>query len=113
MLCKLAKYGATPGPVLAKEAGVTMAEGRPTGDLLVSRGLVTRTDGVLALTPAGAQTAERLVSAQQAWMKEHLSGWSPDQHAELAGVLDRLAREILGDDADAHLAGRPPEAAKS
>ena len=47
-------------------------------------------------------------------MREQLSGWSPEQHAELSGVLARLASAILGDDADSHLVDRHPErAAKS
>jgi EmrB/QacA subfamily drug resistance transporter len=111
VLAKLARQGATPGPELAKEAGVTMAEGRPTGDLLVGRGLVTRTDGVLALTEEGSTVAERLVAAQEQWMRDHLAGWSPDQYAELSGVLERLARAILGDDADRHLVDHHPEQA--
>ena len=36
VLAKLARHGATPGPELAKMAGITLAEGRPTGDVLVS-----------------------------------------------------------------------------
>jgi EmrB/QacA subfamily drug resistance transporter len=111
VLAKLARHGATPGPELAKMAGVTLAEGRPAGDLLVARGLVTRTDGVLALTPDGAEVARRLVDTQQQWMREQLSGWSPEQHAELSGVLARLASAILGDDADRHLVDRHPEPA--
>jgi EmrB/QacA subfamily drug resistance transporter len=112
VLCKLARVGATPGQELAKHAGVTMEEGRPTGDLLVSRGLVTRTNGVLALTEAGAQIAGKLARAQQNWMKEHLSGWSPDQHAELSDAVVRLSHQILGDDTDAHLVDHHPAEAK-
>jgi EmrB/QacA subfamily drug resistance transporter len=107
VLAKLARHsGAMPGAELARRAGMTLQEGRPTGDLLVARGLVTRTDGVLALTTAGAETAEKLVAAEQRWMTEHLAGWSPEQYAELHDVLARLARAILGDDADRHLAER-------
>jgi len=95
-----------PGADLARLAGMTLPEGRPTGDLLVARGLVTRTDGVLVLTPAGTETAEKLVAAEQRWMTEHLAGWSPEQYAELHDVLARLARAILGDDADRHLPER-------
>jgi DNA-binding MarR family transcriptional regulator len=89
-----------------------MEEGRPTGDLLVARGLVTRTNGVLALTRAGAEIAERLVRAQEACMKEYLSGWSPDEHAELSRVVVRLAHAMLGDDADAHLVDHHPAEAR-
>jgi MFS family permease len=106
ILTKLAKQGATAGPQLAKQAGVTMEEGRPNAQLLVDRGLITRTDGVLALTPAGAETAERLFSTQHDWLQGQLAGWSPEQHAELEPVLDKLARALLGDEFDRKLADR-------
>jgi EmrB/QacA subfamily drug resistance transporter len=106
ILTKLAKQGATPGPQLARQAGVTMEQGRPGAQLLVDRGLITRTDGVLALTPAGAQTAERLFGAQHDWLQGQLAGWSPEQHAELEHVLDRLSRALLGDEFDRKLADR-------
>jgi hypothetical protein len=31
---------------------------------------------------------------------ELLSGWSPEQHADLAHMLDRLSHALVGDDAD-------------
>jgi EmrB/QacA subfamily drug resistance transporter len=106
ILTMLAKQGATPGPQLAKQAGVTMEEGRPNAQLLVDRGLITRTDGVLALTPAGADSAERLFGAQHDWLENQLAGWSPEQHAELEHVLDKLSRALLGDEFDRKLADR-------
>jgi hypothetical protein len=104
-----------PGAELARLAGLTLAEGRPTGDLLVARGLVTRANGTLALTSTGTATAQKLVAAEQRWLTEQLAGWSPDQYAELSGVLAKLARDILGDDADRGLAerdGRIPPVAR-
>jgi len=83
-----------------------MVQGRPNAQLLVDRGLITRTDGVLALTPAGSQTAERLFGAQHDWLQGQLAGWSPEQHAELEHVLDRLSRALLGDEFDRKLADR-------
>jgi EmrB/QacA subfamily drug resistance transporter len=107
VLTKLSRHGgAMPGADLARLAGLTLAEGRPTGDLLVARGLVTRADGTLVLTTTGTATAEKLVTAEQRWLTEQLAGWSPDQYAELSGVLAKLARDILGDDADRRLAER-------
>ena len=106
ILTMLAKQGATPGPQLAKQAGVTMEEGRPNAQLLVDHGLITRTDGVLALTPAGTETAERLFGAQHDWLQTQLAGWSPEQHAELEHVLDKLSRALLGDEFDRKLADR-------
>jgi EmrB/QacA subfamily drug resistance transporter len=106
ILARLAKQGPTPGPELARQAGVTMDEGHPNAQLLVDRGLMTRTDGVLALTPAGEQTAARIFAAKHDWLQQQLAGWSPEQHAELEHVLTRLSREMLGDEADRRLADR-------
>jgi EmrB/QacA subfamily drug resistance transporter len=106
ILTRLAKQGATPGPELARQAGVTMAEGRPNAQLLVDRGLITRTEGVLALTPSGAQIAERLFGAQHDWLEAQLAGWSPEQCAELEHVLTSLSRALLGDESDRKLADR-------
>ena len=106
ILTMLAKQGATPGPQLAEQAGVTMEQGRPNAQLLVDRGLITRTDGVLALTPAGTQSAERLFGAEHDWLEHQLAGWSPEQHAELEHVLDKLSRALLGDEFDRKLADR-------
>jgi len=106
ILTMLAKQGATPGPELARQAGVTMEEGHPNAQLLVDRGLITRTDGVLALTPSGAETADRLFAAKHDWLEHQLAGWSPQQHAELEQVLTKLSRAMLGDEADRHLADR-------
>ena len=106
ILTMLAKQGATPGPELARQAGVTMEEGHPNAQLLVDRGLITRTDGVLALTPSGAETAERLFGAKRDWLEHQLAGWSPEQHAELEHVLTKLSRAMLGDEADRHLVDR-------
>jgi EmrB/QacA subfamily drug resistance transporter len=106
ILTMLAKQGATPGQELAKQAGVTVEEGHPNAQILVDRGLISRTDGVLALTPPGAQTAERLFTAKHDWLESQLAGWSPEQHTELDHVLTKLSRAMLGEDADAHLAAR-------
>jgi EmrB/QacA subfamily drug resistance transporter len=106
IVTRLARQGPTAGPDLARQAGVTMAEGHPNAQLLVDRGLITRTDGVLALTPGGRQTADRLFAAKHDWLERQLGGWSPEQHAELEHVLTKLSREMLGDNADRHLADR-------
>jgi EmrB/QacA subfamily drug resistance transporter len=114
ILTRLARQGATPGPALAKQAGVTMEEGHPSAELLVARGLITRSaDGVLALTPAGSQVADKLVGAQCDWLERHLAGWSPEQNAELSGVLHKLSRDILGDEADHRVVSREATVARA
>src|SRR6201998_2458359 len=79
-LPRLARQGAPPGKELARQAGVTVEEGQPNARLLLDRGLITRTDGVLALTPAGAETAERLFAAKRQWLARATLVWGP-RHA--------------------------------
>jgi EmrB/QacA subfamily drug resistance transporter len=107
LLTKLARQGATPGPELAKQAGVTMEEGHPAAQLLVDRGLITRSgDGVLSITAAGRLSADKLCDAQRQWMENQLGGWSAEQHAELDQVLAKFSHALLGDDADRRLIDR-------
>jgi EmrB/QacA subfamily drug resistance transporter len=111
VLAHLAKYGQIKGTDLAAEAGVTVEYGRPYVDALVEKGLVRRSDdGVLILTPAGGAAADRVFAAQREGLERLLAGWSPDQHADLAQMLDRLSRALMGDDADRHVLARPATA---
>jgi EmrB/QacA subfamily drug resistance transporter len=103
VLTRLARQGPTQGPELARQAGVTVEEGHPVAQQLVDDGLITRTDGVLALTPAGERTADKIFAAEREWLCDQLTGWSPEQHAELEHVLTKLSRALLGDDADRYL----------
>jgi DNA-binding MarR family transcriptional regulator len=103
VLTRLAKQGATPGVELASQAGVTVEEGHPVAEHLIGRGLITRSNGLLALTSAGEQCAAKLFAAQREWLEHQLEGWSPEQHAELELILTKLSRAVLGDEADRHL----------
>jgi EmrB/QacA subfamily drug resistance transporter len=106
VLSRLAKQGTVAGADLARQAGVTVQAGRPTIDRLVSDGLVAVSDGQLSLTPAGHEAAEKLFAARHKWLSQLLADWSPEEHAELAALLNKLSRAILGADADKHLADR-------
>jgi MFS family permease len=106
VLTRLARQGATPGPELARQAGVTVEEGHPVAEQLISKGLITRADGVLALTGEGERTADKLFAAQCDYLEKVLGGWSPEQHAELLHILAKLSRAILGDEADRHALDR-------
>ena len=100
VLTHLAKRDPLPGQELAREAGVTMERGRPYVDLLVQRGMVTRENGVLHITDAGRAAADRLFAARHQLLENLVADWSPEQHAEVAELLSRLSRALLGEDAD-------------
>jgi DNA-binding MarR family transcriptional regulator len=100
VLARLARNGDVRGADLAHEAGVTLQAGRPYVDKLTERGLVQRLDGVLTLTPAGTAAADRLSAALHDGLERLLADWSPEQHADLARMLDRLSHALLGEDAD-------------
>jgi EmrB/QacA subfamily drug resistance transporter len=107
VLARLAKRGGRQvGVELAREAGVTMEHGRPYVDKLVDAGYVHRDDGVLVLTPAGSAAADRLFAAGRDGLERLLAGWSPQQHADLAKMLDQLSRALLGETADERLIAR-------
>jgi DNA-binding MarR family transcriptional regulator len=45
------------------------------------------------LTPDGEALLDRLVAARSERLAELLRDWSPDQHRDLATLIDRLAHE--------------------
>jgi EmrB/QacA subfamily drug resistance transporter len=53
--------------------------------------------GELALTAVGSTVLDSLVAARRERLSEQLDGWSPEQHDELARVLTRMARDLVGD----------------
>jgi EmrB/QacA subfamily drug resistance transporter len=104
VLARLCKQGSVYGPALASEAGVTVEYGRPYVDCLVERGFVVREDdGALSITPAGSAAADCVIAARRDGLERLLAGWSPEQHADLARMLDRLSRALVGEDADRHV----------
>jgi DNA-binding MarR family transcriptional regulator len=106
VLARLAKNGPVAGTDLARQAGVTVEHGRPYVDKLVEAGYVRRDDGMLELTNSGDEAAERLFAAGRDGLERLLSDWSPEQNAELAVMLDRLCRALLGEPTDEHLISR-------
>ncbi|MER6810567.1 MFS transporter [Spirillospora sp. NPDC000708] len=108
-LCRIAKDETVAGMDLADRAGVPIEQGRPYVDRLVDAGYVRRAGDVLAITPSGGATAERLFAARREGLEKHVEGWSPEEHPELSDVLTKLARVSLGEDADGTVLkpGRP------
>jgi DNA-binding MarR family transcriptional regulator len=68
---------------------------------LLARQLVTETPAGRELTPAGRETRERLFAARREQLSELLTNFRPEQHADLAQFITRIARHV-GDDAPAH-----------
>jgi EmrB/QacA subfamily drug resistance transporter len=107
ILARMAKDGGrVVGTDLAREAGVSVEHGRPYADKLVEAGYVRRDNGSLELTPDGSAAADRLFAAGRDGLARLLSDWSPEQHAELAQMLDKLSRALLGERADEHIVTR-------
>jgi DNA-binding MarR family transcriptional regulator len=100
VLTRLARQGPIAGPLLAQQAGVSTEHGKPYVDRLVAAGLVVRSPVALELTPAGQAAADRLFAARRDGLRELLADWSPEQHAELADLLSKLSRAVLGNTAD-------------
>src|SRR4051794_10453256 len=47
------------------------------------------------LSTEGEALYERVVEARRTGLSELLDGWEPEQHAEVRGMLDRLARQLV------------------
>jgi len=108
VLARLAKQGDVASVELARQAGVSVAYGRPYVDRLVDEGMVQRYDGMLRLTPAGLAAADRVFAAQRSGLALLLAGYSPEQEADLARLLDRLCHALCGEEADRRSAMSAP-----
>ncbi|HEU5279062.1 MAG TPA: MFS transporter [Gaiellaceae bacterium] len=64
---------------------------------LEQRGLLELSGGAYDLTPEGRRTFDKLVAVRRATLEELVRGWSPEDHRQLSGVLDRLARSLASE----------------
>jgi EmrB/QacA subfamily drug resistance transporter len=108
VLTHLAKRPPVDRRELAREAGVTVEYGKPFVDRLVEAGMVRRDGDTLALTGPGGAAADRLFAAKRDLLHQLTAGWSPEQNQEVAELLSRLARALLGEETDKHLAAAGP-----
>jgi EmrB/QacA subfamily drug resistance transporter len=84
----------------------------PTFDRLAADGMITRTNGTLALTAAGQAEAEGLAATLRAWLHEQLADWDQDpDEQQLSEALRRIARRILTDESDQPSPDRRPQLA--
>jgi EmrB/QacA subfamily drug resistance transporter len=116
LLLRLDEHAPVSVRALAERSHVPPAELRPRLAQLQRAGLVSlgaaEGDGTecVQLTAAGLRAAERLVAARRVGLAELLAGWQPEQHAELATLLGRLAHNLVGEDSADVLGGTRPAA---
>jgi DNA-binding MarR family transcriptional regulator len=101
LLLRLGEQSPTTLVDLAKRAHTPVATVEPYLEQLAQEQLVSvdgedgaRATGRIALTPGGAQIVQRLVAARREGLARLLGDWSPDRHAELAELLNRLAGSL-------------------
>jgi EmrB/QacA subfamily drug resistance transporter len=75
---------------------------------LIDRGMMLRTEaGTYETTPAGDEAREKLIAERRAMIARLADGWSPEQHADLAMLITRLATEVAGSPPAEVRAGSP------
>jgi DNA-binding MarR family transcriptional regulator len=86
----------------------------PSIEALLQKELVTMTSQVdsqvgdqLQLTPAGQETLDKLATAYHDSLAELLDGWSPEQEAELATLLRRVATNLLSEESNTKFISTP------
>jgi DNA-binding MarR family transcriptional regulator len=70
---------------------------RRTMERLEQQALVASRQGDYDLTTEGRRVFEALVAVRRATLEELVRDWSPQDHAQLAPVLDRLARSLASE----------------
>jgi EmrB/QacA subfamily drug resistance transporter len=83
-----------PAPELAGRLHVDPVRVSAALSELERRELLARDDGWYGATPAGEEIVERVVQARRQRLTDVLADWSPAEHADLADVVDRLARDL-------------------
>ncbi len=84
-------------PAIPPSRVETLLAGLAAHGLIVSRAGEPADTPAAPLTESGRAAVDRLVTAHRARLAELLSGWSPDEHAELSELVGRLTAELLDD----------------
>jgi DNA-binding IclR family transcriptional regulator len=84
---------------VAKAYGVDRERTQAALRSLTDRGWIAPADGTgrFCLTPAGCGVLGRLVEARRARLAELVSDWPADQRVRMAGLLRRIAQELVPD----------------
>jgi EmrB/QacA subfamily drug resistance transporter len=96
-LARLADHGPTSAEMLATATGGDVDRIERSLRDLSGRGIVMGTDGVFDLTSSGRQMWDTIVSVRRQTLEELVRDWSPEDHQQLQGVLDRLARSLASE----------------
>jgi DNA-binding MarR family transcriptional regulator len=93
---RLHHAGPTTDEAAAKRLNVPVSEIRAKIDHIIDAGYAQRDgSGTVTLTPSGVQVIDQLSSAREEILQEQLAGWSPEQHADLLSMLQKLANNSL------------------
>nr|WP_245930062.1 MDR family MFS transporter [Allonocardiopsis opalescens] len=105
LLTRLARLGPVAAADLAGVCGPWAEDARPTAAALAAAGFVRLDEagGRVELTDIGERTAQRVFDAGRDALVAALAEWQPERHPDLYQVLTEIARELLGDEADARL----------
>ena len=96
-LCSLAEQAPASRQTIAATTGVDDGQLERALAGLGRGGLVAEVNGTYDLTPAGHRVFDVIVRVKRATLEELVRDWSPEDHAQLAPVLDRLARSLASE----------------
>jgi EmrB/QacA subfamily drug resistance transporter len=81
-------------PQLCRDFDLPQELGERALQELQERGMVVIAGDHRTVTPAGDQTAEKLIAERRASLARVCEGWAPEENADLAALLTRLARDL-------------------
>jgi DNA-binding MarR family transcriptional regulator len=96
-LCRLAEHAPASPQAIAAATGVDEAQLEQALAGLGRGGLVTRVNGEYDLAPDGQRVFDVIVRVKRATLEELVRDWSPEDHAQLEPMLDRLARSLASE----------------
>jgi DNA-binding MarR family transcriptional regulator len=96
-LCRLAEYAPASPQVIAAATGVDDGQLERALEELGRGGLVAQVNGAYDLTLAGQGVFDVIVRVKRATLEELVRDWSPEDHAQLEPMLDRLARSLASE----------------
>jgi EmrB/QacA subfamily drug resistance transporter len=96
-LCRLAEHAPASPQTIAAATGVDDGQLERALEGLGRGGLVAQVNGAYDLTPAGQRVFDVIVRVKRATLEELVRDWSPEDHAQLEPMLDRLARSLASE----------------